>query len=221
MPTTVVGYRLGNDMSSRQTTLIVTENGLRHRAHGLYGCRGTVSKPAVGSGQNPVHAQVAHLRQEYATALRRDPARVLIPPASVRLDLDEPPLAERPYGPDAPPPHPALIDAFIDAAPSTHRELEEAIHDFYTAIGAPTRPLHPGPPFSPASVPPQVAQALRTLAHGRPVHSTLRGVISYTVTPGTVRLHVGRAGEDLDYRQVLHLQAALTAWLHLNRTHRS
>ncbi len=37
MATLVVGFRLGNDTSSRQVTVLVTQVGVLRRAHGLYG----------------------------------------------------------------------------------------------------------------------------------------------------------------------------------------
>ncbi len=37
MTTLVVGFRLGNDTTSRQVTALVTESGVLHRAQGLYG----------------------------------------------------------------------------------------------------------------------------------------------------------------------------------------
>ncbi|MGW8378875.1 hypothetical protein [Streptomyces sp. ODS28] len=221
MPTTVVGFRLGDDTRSRQTTLLVTENGLLHHAHGVYGHRGTCSRPRVPTGEHPVRTHIAALRRSHDKALRAGHTRVLIPPASIRLDLEEPPLARRPYGPDAPQPYPELIDAFTDAAPAAPRELQSAIRDFYDAIGLPTRPPRPAPPSKSASVPPLVAHALRALTRGEQLDARLRGPLGYTITPDAVRLHAGRAGEDLDYPQVVQLQAALTAWLHFNQPRRS
>ncbi|MGP3991579.1 hypothetical protein [Streptomyces sp. 3N207] len=114
-------------------------------AHGPYGKPGTVCRPSPPFGQNPVHAQIARIRQEHAALLRRGFTRILIPPACVLLEeVDEPPLADHPYGPDAPHPHRELVEAFVGAVPAEGRELEEAITGFYTAIGAPRRPAPTG-----------------------------------------------------------------------------
>ncbi|MCJ0875444.1 hypothetical protein [Streptomyces sp. AP-93] len=37
MPMTVVGFRLGRTATGRQVTVLLTESGVLHRSHGLYG----------------------------------------------------------------------------------------------------------------------------------------------------------------------------------------
>ncbi|MBO8202717.1 hypothetical protein JW613_31240 [Streptomyces smyrnaeus] len=220
MPTTAVGFRLGHDETGRQQTLIVTHNGLRHTAHGLYGTRGTVCRPSPPFGQNPVHAQIARMRQAHASLLRRGFTRLLIPPACVHLEVDEPPLADHPYGPDAPRPHRALVEAFVGAAPTGPRGLEEAITDFYMAIGVPHRPSTSGYTLAPASTPAHLVRPYRQLAAGERIECGRGEPAGYTVTPEEVRLRVGSAEHRLTPEQVVQMQADLTALLYLQRARR-
>ncbi|WP_405747205.1 hypothetical protein OG422_29105 [Streptomyces sp. NBC_01525] len=158
----------------------------------------------------------------HAERLRRGYTEVLIPPTSLRLDVTEPPLADHPWGADAPGPDPALINEFTGAAPGTPRSLEEAIRDFYTAIGAPSRPQHldrlarAGAPRAAAPVPPKVAALMRALAHGSRIASPAHHSTGYDITADTVRLRVGHAAEHLDRQGVTELHATLSAWLRLN-----
>ncbi|MBO8203174.1 hypothetical protein [Streptomyces smyrnaeus] len=221
MPTTVLGFRLGHDETGRQQTLIVTHNGLRHAAHGRYGKPGTVCRPSPPFGQHPVHAQIARLRQVHADLMRRGFTRVLIPPACVRLEVDEPPLADHPYGPGAPGPHRALVEAFVGAAPAGARELEEAITDFYAAIGAPRRRTTSGYTLAPASTSPHLARPYRQLAAGRLIECGRGAPVGYTVTPEKVRLRVGSAEHRLTQEQIVQLLADLTALLYLQRARRA
>src|SRR5882757_514276 len=135
MATTVVGFRLGAAERDQQVTIVVTEKGLLHRAHGRYGKQGRVSRPSPPVGENPVHARVGDLRAQYASYRNRG-YKELIGPASVQLDVDEPVPHHHPYGENAPPPDPELFAAFAAAAPASRR-LEDAIRAFYQAIGAP------------------------------------------------------------------------------------
>ncbi|MFI6642676.1 hypothetical protein [Streptomyces sp. NPDC050504] len=217
MATTVVGFGLGDDAKSRQMTVLVTQTGVRHLARGPYGPRCTLSVPCPPSGRNPVHAQISNLRAEHSLYVRRGYTRVLIPPACVSVDVDEHPMPPRPDDAYRPERHRELLEAFVAAAPDEPRELEEAIHDFYTAVGVPARPRPVPPPVAPPQPPPRIQALLHTLAHGRTITSPPVSAINYRVTADTVRLHVGTAGEDLDRRRVTELHAALTAWLHLNQ----
>ncbi|MFF3337837.1 hypothetical protein [Streptomyces flavidovirens] len=198
----------------------MTETGVRHICRGVYGGQGAFSRPEPPArSENPVHGQILRLRAIHAKYLDQGYTRALIPPACVHLDVTEPPLHSHPYGKDAPRPHPELFAAFVGSAPGSPARLEEAIHDFYTAIGAPARPLHldrlarSGPP----PLPPRAAAMLRTLACGAKVASPDCRAVGYSVTADAVRLRVGRAGEALDRKAVVELQAALTAWLRLNQ----
>ncbi|ORT55609.1 hypothetical protein BKD26_31360 [Streptomyces sp. CB03238] len=218
---TVVGFRLGN--GGRHITAVVTESGRLHRAHGAYGAVGRASRPDGPVGQNPVHRHVARLRSLHARYQSKGYAVELFPGACVRLDLREPAPVRVPgrlY--DIEQPWPDLFRAFADAAPAAPRgSLEEAIHGFYTAIGAPARPRHLDrlARATPAAVLPRHVAALRrVLAGGSAVSSSPRLSVGYTVTADDVRLHVGRAGESLPRQDVVELHAALSAWLHLNAT---
>jgi len=126
MPTTVVGYRLGNGMY--QTTALVTKTGRLHLASGPYGQLGKASRPRMPIGENPVHARVADLRNLRAKYLKRGYEEVLIPPGCVRIQAAEPPLPQGHHRPD--PAAPDLIGEFAGAAPSKAQEPEDAIHDF-------------------------------------------------------------------------------------------
>ncbi|MBH5338745.1 hypothetical protein IHE55_29795 [Streptomyces pactum] len=218
MATRVIGFRLGN--GERQVTALVTEGGVLHRARGAYGRKAKVYRPKVPHGENPVHAQVSHLRSLYADSRRAAFTEVLIPPVTVCLDHTEPPLHARPYGENAPAPDPGLLAAFADAAPGTPRPLEEAIRAFYLALGLPAKPPpaatapRPRPGTGVASAPSRATALLSDLANGRTVRSY--GRVGYQVTGRAVRLYAGPVGEELEYRDVVDLQAALTAWLHLN-----
>ncbi|MFE9441157.1 hypothetical protein ACFYO2_19585 [Streptomyces sp. NPDC006602] len=148
MPTTVVGYRLGN--GTHQTTALVTQTGRLHLTSGPYGQLGRASRPRMPSGENPVHARVMDLRNLHAKYTARGYHEVLIPPACVQLQAPEPPLTEeRFHHPD--PAAPELLAEFAGTAPSKPRNLEDAIHAFYTAIGAPTRPPRPHPRPTPSA----------------------------------------------------------------------
>ncbi|NML55255.1 hypothetical protein HHL19_29460 [Streptomyces sp. R302] len=215
--TLTVGFRLGNDTTGRQVTVLVTETGVLHRAHGLYGRLPRVSPPVASPalaatlpalrGDNPLARRIAELRTEHAAYTRKGYTRPLIPPAVVRVDVKEHPPQDRMR-------HRELVHAFTDAAPTTPRSLEAAIKEFRTLLGLPTRPegIAPAPRGRP--LPPRVTAMLRTLAHGSAITPTRPRPVGWTVTGRAVRLHVGAAGEDLDRAAVLDLQAALSAWLH-------
>ncbi|MFJ8018387.1 hypothetical protein [Streptomyces sp. NPDC096339] len=215
MGTTVVGFRLGSDTKGRQATLVLTQAGVLHQSTGLLGMAPRPAKPhaPIAPDPHPVPRQAAELRRVYAALLDRGFTRELIPPACVRLDVDEHPLHERPYGPNAPRPHPELIEDFTGAAPAGPGSLEDALTAFYTAVGLMPRPRTPFPPKT-VGVPPQVRNALRVLGEGRTMASRPGRGVRWTVTTSGVRLHVGTVGETLTPREVAELQAALTAWLH-------
>ncbi|MFC4512238.1 hypothetical protein [Streptomyces ehimensis] len=159
------------------------------------------------------------MRELHAKKLRQGYTRTFIAPSVVRVDVHEVVPEER-WGREVPALD--LVEAFVAAAPSRPSEagLEEAIRSFYKAIGSPARPEYferlarAGGPVAP--LPPRAAALLRVLSHGDVVASPGRAAVGYTVSAEAVRLHVGRAGEDLDHATVVELQAALSAWLRLN-----
>ncbi|MEU8435461.1 hypothetical protein AB0F18_21600 [Streptomyces sp. NPDC029216] len=214
----VVGYRLANDVATRQVTALVTETGTMYRAHGLYGKHAQISKPEpsvallspVRAGENPLARPIADLRTHHVTYTKKGFTRALIPPAAVRLDLDEDALRTV----DS---HHELFEAFTGAAPHIPPLLDEAIREFRTALGLASRPANV--PWSPRAraLPPRVEAMLRTLAHGSQISSPARLPVGWTVTGGHVRLHVGTTGESLDRQAVIELQAALSAWLHFTK----
>ncbi|MCF3180535.1 hypothetical protein IPZ70_11400 [Streptomyces polychromogenes] len=231
MGTVVVGFRLGWDTKGRQATVVLTRAGVLHHSMGLLGLAARPARPHAPHGRDPhpVPRQAATLRRLYADLLHQGYTRRLIAPACVRLTTEEHPLHARPWGEHAPRAHPELIADFTGAAPSGPRSLEDALSEFYAAIGltarqppagppVPRRPLPPQPvPLPPQpvppGVPPAVREGLRTLAEGRPLASRPGRAAGWTVTGAGVRLRVGQAGEDLTPREVAELQAALTAWL--------
>ncbi|MEU8995039.1 hypothetical protein AB0C95_09520 [Streptomyces caniferus] len=142
MPTTVVGFRLGN--GTHQVTTLVTQTGRLHLARGLYGQLGRASRPRMPIAENPVHARIMNLRSLHTKYTARGYHEVLIPPACVRLQAGEPPLADA-RDHLAEPAAPELLGEFAGAAPSKPQKLEDAIYAFYAAIGAPTRPRGPVP----------------------------------------------------------------------------
>ncbi|MEV7160875.1 hypothetical protein AB0N60_02020 [Streptomyces microflavus] len=172
-------------------TVLVTESGVLHRAHGTYGKLPRLSKPepsrvlysrTLFEGEHPLARPIAGLREHHVGYTKKGYSRALVPPAVVRLDVEEhPPFPEVP--------HRELIQAFIGAAPNTPQPLD-------TAIGA----------F-------RVEAMLRTLAHGSAISSPQRLPVGWTVTDEGVRLRVGSTGETLDRHAVIELQAALSAWL--------
>ncbi|RKT02552.1 hypothetical protein BX286_0460 [Streptomyces sp. 3211.6] len=225
MGTVVVGFRLGWDAKGRQATVVLTRAGVLHHSMGLLGLAVRPARPHAPAARDPhpVPRQAATLRRLYADLLHQGYTQELIPPACVRLDTDEHPLHPRPWGEHAPPAHPGLIAEFTGAAPSGPGSLEDALAEFYTAIGLTTRPKTPAPrpetavAVPPPGVPPAVREGLRSLAEGRPLASRPGRGAGWTVTGTAVRLRVGRAGEDLTPGEVAELQAALTAWLRHQR----
>ncbi|MDX3385229.1 hypothetical protein PV682_27685 [Streptomyces niveiscabiei] len=216
MATLVVGFRLGNDASSWQATVLVTESGVLHRAHGMYGKSLRLSKPepsrALASPlrsfarEHPLARPIADLRKHHADYLKRGYSRLLIPPAVVRLDIEE-------YPPLQAVPHRELIEAFIGAAPNRPQPLDTVIGAFRSTLGLPTRPANVPWAPRPQSLPPRVEVMLRALERGSSISAPQRLPVGWTVTGDEVRLHVGRTGETLDRRAVIELQAALSAWL--------
>ncbi|MEU1307836.1 hypothetical protein ABZ419_02915 [Streptomyces cinnamoneus] len=219
MSTVVVGFRLGNDATGYQLTAIASATGRIHINHGLYGRTGRTERASNPTEPNAAHRAIASLRELHVKKVRQGYTRTLIAPSAVRLDVDEVLPAEK-WGPEVPAPE--LVEAFVSTAPAKPPEtrLEDAIRSFYKAIGSPARPQHferlarAGAPSAP--LPPRTASLLRTLSHGEVVASPVRAAVGYTVSAETVRLHVGRVGQDLDHAAVVELQAALSAWLRLN-----
>lgn len=155
------------------------------------------SVPTIGD-PHPVPRQAARLREIHAELSEKGYGRVLVAPAT----------------------HPELLEEFLGLAPSAPRDLDEALRDFYVAIGLPTLPkrlIRAGQTPTTASRGPSRAEAAsRALAHGSAIVSPRRRSIGWRVTADAVRLQVGAGGEALSHGEVVELQAALTAWLRLN-----
>ncbi|MFD4240531.1 hypothetical protein ACFWP3_02820 [Streptomyces sp. NPDC058525] len=215
MGTMVVGFRLGSDAKGRQATLVLTQAGVLHQSTGVLGMAPRPAKPhaPISPDPHPVPRQAAELRKVYAALVGRGFTRELIAPACVRLETDEHPLHDKPYGPHAPLPHPELIEAFTGAAPAGPGSLEDALAAFYTAIGLTPRPRTAFPPGT-GRVPASVREALRTLTEGGALSSAPRRGPGWAVTTRGLRLHSGTTSRTLDPREAADLQAALTAWLH-------
>ncbi|MFC0602271.1 hypothetical protein [Streptomyces palmae] len=217
--TLTVGFRLGNDVTTRQVTVLVTQSGVLHRAQGIYGKLARLSRPerspAVNNpipalqGEHPLARPIADLRRHHAAYTTNGYTRLLVPPAVVRLDLDE----DQPLTAVA---HRELFEAFVGAAPTTPQSLEAAITAFRTELGLPSRPEHIRAPREKV-LPRRVAAMLRTLENGSALTSARQRAVRWTVTGQDVRLHVGPTGEVLDRAAVAELQAALSAWLHFTR----
>ncbi|MEV8318364.1 hypothetical protein AB0Q95_29805 [Streptomyces sp. NPDC059900] len=216
MTTLVVGFRLGNDTTSRQVTALVTESGVLHRAHGIYGKLPRLSRPEPShalttpspsfQGEHPLARPIAGLREHHARYKAKGYARTLVPPASVRLDIEEYPLVPVV-------PHRELLEAFVGAAPNRPQPLDVAIKAFRSTLGLPTRPANVSWAPRAQPLPPRVDAMLRALSHGSAISSPPRLPVGWTVTGEGVRLHVGRTGETIDRQAVIELQAALSAWL--------
>ncbi|MEU8699957.1 hypothetical protein AB0C61_20250 [Streptomyces sp. NPDC048680] len=216
MRTLVVGFRLGNDTTSRQVTALVTESGVLHRAQGVYGKLPRFARPEPShalttpipafQGEHPLARPIASLREHHARFKAKGYIRALIPPASVRLDIEEHPVLPVV-------PHRELLEAFVGAAPDTPQPLDIAIKAFRAALGLPTRPANVSWAPREQPLPPRVDAMLRALSHGSAISSPQRLPVGWTVTGDGVRLHVGRTGETIDRQAVIELQAALSAWL--------
>ncbi|GGX29420.1 hypothetical protein GCM10010353_50800 [Streptomyces chryseus] len=215
-----VGFRLGNDTTTRQVTVLVTQAGYLHRAQGIYGKLARLSRPerspAVNTpipafqGEHPLARPIADLRRHHAAYTRNGYTRILIPPAVVRLNFDE----DQPLTAVA---HRELFQAFIGAAPTTPQSLEAAITAFRAELGLPSRPEHITWAPREKAIPPRVAAMLRTLEDGSALTPARRRSVGWTVSGQGVRLHVGPTGEALDRTAVVELQAALSAWLHFTK----
>ncbi|MEI5098148.1 hypothetical protein RB200_05235 [Streptomyces sp. PmtG] len=133
----------------------------------------------------------------------------------MRLEAAEPPLTDEwPRRTD--PAAPDLVAEFAGAAPTKPQALEDAVHDFYTAIGVPTRPRGPvsTPRRAPAALTPRAAELRRLLTSGTCVTGSSRAT-GYAVSADGVRLYRSRRGAPLSRDDVVELRAALTAWLTL------
>ncbi|MEU7031410.1 hypothetical protein AB0A60_32540 [Streptomyces sp. NPDC046275] len=217
--TLIVGFRLGNDTTTRQVTILVTQSGVLHRAQGLYGKPARLSRPEESpvkggspllAGEHPLARPIAHLRRHHATYTKNGYTRILVPPAVVRLEFDE----DQPLTTAG---HRELFQAFIGAAPTTPQSLDAAITAFRARLGLPSRPEHITRPTRAKALPPRVAGMLRTLENGSALTPSRRRPVGWTATGEGVRLHVGPTGEDLDRAAVIELHAALSAWLHFTK----
>ncbi|WP_407842147.1 hypothetical protein ACE1OC_43130 (plasmid) [Streptomyces sp. DSM 116496] len=126
MPTTVVGFRLGKAATGRQVTVLVTESGVLHRSHGVYGQPPKLDTPKLPlrylrpdlpwmQGEHVLTGPISALRGHHATAMKNGYDKVLVPPACVRLEVEEHPLPPR-EDPRARV-HPELTEAFLGTAP--------------------------------------------------------------------------------------------------------
>lgn len=227
MPAIVLGFRLGRAVAGRQTTVLITQSGVLHRSHGVYGQPPKLDPPKMPlrylhpdlpwmKGEHILTGPIRALRDHHANAMEKGYTQVLIAPACVRLDVEEYPMppAERPR--DARP-HLELTEAFVGTAPGTAPgtawPLDTAVDEFRTALGLPVRQRNVTWRPRPTPVPPRIAAMLHTLAHGAPITSPERLPVGWTVTPQSVTLRVGRTAEPLDRQTAIELQAALTAWL--------
>ncbi|MFD6184887.1 hypothetical protein [Streptomyces goshikiensis] len=149
MPTTVVGFRPGNAVTSRQVTVLVTETGVLHRAHGGYGQPPKPDPPKLPprylhpnlawmKGEHMLTSPISALRDHHTTATKEGYTQVLIAPACVRLDLEEHPMPPKENPHDARP-HPELTEAFIGTPPDTAQPLAAAVDAFRAALGLPVR----------------------------------------------------------------------------------
>ncbi|MFE4634859.1 hypothetical protein ACFRJ1_15990 [Streptomyces sp. NPDC056773] len=226
MSTTVVGFRLGKAATSRQVTVLVTQSGVLHRSHGVYGQPPKLEKPKLPlrylrpdlpwmQGEHVLTGPISALRGHHATALKNGYGEVLVPPACVLLDVEERPLPPR-NNPRVLV-HPELTEAFLGSAPHTAQPLDSAVDAFRAALGLPVRQR--GVTWRPrqTAVPPRIEAMLRTLAHGTEIASPDRLGVGWSVTPEAVTLFAGRTVQALDRQAVLELQGALTAWLRLTQ----
>ncbi|MFD9418453.1 hypothetical protein ACFWC9_27565 [Streptomyces goshikiensis] len=227
MPTIVVGFRLGHAVTSRQVTVLVTETGVLHRAHGVCGQPPKLDPPKLPprylhpdlawmKGEHMLTSPISALRDHHTTAMKKGYTEVLIAPACVRLDLEEHPMPPKENPHDARP-HPELTEAFIGTAPDTAQPLGAAVDEFRAALGLPVRQKNVIWRARRAPVPPRIEAMLRTLARGSAIESPERLAVGWRVTPQAVTLRTGRTAEPLDRPAVLELQAALTAWLRLTQ----
>lgn len=227
MPVIAVGFRLGRAVTGRQLTVLLTESGVLHRSHGVYGQPPRLDPPQLPlrhlhpglswmKGEHILTGPISALRDHHDAATKRGYTEVLIAPACVRLDVKEHPLPpkENPRGARR---HPELTDAFIGTAPHTAQPLDVAVDEFRTALGLPVRQRNVTWRPRQAPVPPRIEAMLRTLAHGAAITSPERLPVGWSVTPRSVTLRVGRTAEPLDRPAVLELQAALTAYLRLTQ----
>ncbi|MFJ5726068.1 hypothetical protein [Streptomyces sp. NPDC093149] len=134
-----MGFRLGNDITSRQVTMLVSQSGVLYRSHGLYGRLARLAAPQIPHvlahpnmthfrGEHPLSRSIADLRIYHRGYTEKGYSRALVPPAVVVLPIDEelpPDIAKR-----VDLPHRELTDAFLGAAPSGGRGLEDAIREF-------------------------------------------------------------------------------------------
>lgn len=223
MPVIVVGFRLGRTATGRQVTVLLTESGVLHRSHGVYGQPPKLDPPklplrylfpdlSLTKGEHFLTGPIRALREQHETATKRGHTEVLIAPACLRLDVDEHPLPPK-GNPRGARPHPELTEAFIGTAPGADQPLDTAVDEFRTALGLPVRQRGITWQPRPVPLPPRVKAMMRTLAHGAPISPPERRPAGWSVTSKSVTLRVGRAVEPLDRPAVIERQAALTAWL--------
>ncbi|MCX5129295.1 hypothetical protein [Streptomyces sp. NBC_00347] len=81
MPTTVVGFRLGKTATGRQVTVLITESGVLHRSHGVYGQPPKLDAPKLPlrylrpdlpwmQGEHVLTGPISALRGHHATAVQ-------------------------------------------------------------------------------------------------------------------------------------------------------
>ncbi|MEV7612556.1 hypothetical protein [Streptomyces sp. NPDC089799] len=250
MATTVVGFRMGCDVRARQITVMVSHTGVLYRSNGPYGKAPALGKPelspalygppAPAGGEHPLARPIASLRKYHAQCLENGYTRVLIPPGTAVLDVDErlevpvpAPDRRRPRLP-----HRELAEAFVGEAPCAEQSLEEAIRAFRKLLGLPNRslpqgsvpqgpvpdrggrggggaPLRPPPPLP--SLPPRAQALARMLVHGQVLSSPRDLAVGWTVSGDSVRLHAGHTGQHLSRAAAAELHAALGAWLSIGR----
>ncbi|MER5757711.1 hypothetical protein [Streptomyces sp. NPDC002082] len=194
MPTTVVGFRLGKSATGRQVTVLVTESGVLHRSHGVYGQPPKLDIPALPfrylrpdmpwpEGEHVLTAPIQKLRGHHATALKEGTTR-----SSSRRHacawMWTNTQGRRPRTRARP--HPELTEAFLGSAPHTPQSLDSAVDALRAVLGLPVRPRNVPWRPRPAPVPPQIDAMLRTLAHGSEITSPGRAAVGWSVTPQSV-----------------------------------
>ncbi|MFB7919532.1 hypothetical protein [Streptomyces sp. NPDC056061] len=224
MPTQVVGFRLGNDTTGRQVTILVSESGVLYRSHGLYGRPAKLAHPEVPhalahpnvslfQGEHPLSRPIADLRNHHTAYTQKGYTRALIPPGAVTLPVDEelpPDLSGRPELP-----HRELTDAFTGTAPPAGTTLEEAIREFRTSLGLPNRPVRlQGRPDHTRTTPSRAQAMIRLLAHHQTIRPSRAPFGSWSATAAGIRLHPALPGQPLSRASATELRDALTAWLH-------
>ncbi|MCX5103591.1 hypothetical protein OG305_29970 [Streptomyces sp. NBC_00439] len=226
MPTRVVGFRLGNDITSRQVTVLVSQSGVLYRSHGPYGRPARLAVPEIPHvlshphlshfrGEHPLSRSIAGLRNHHSDYTEKGYSRALIPPNAVVLPVDEELPAELDGRPELP--HRELTDAFLGAAPSGDGRLEDAIREFKTLLGLPSRPVPvQGRPSQTRVAPTRAEAMVRLLAHHQTIKPSQEPSAGWSATGAGIQLHPAPAGQPLSRASAAELRDALTAWLHFS-----